>query len=181
MTGAQIDELEADVRVFARFWMDNRDRLEPDGDEAYGDAVVLSAMTAAMRPDAVVAYEADADLGALGLNDLLLVDTPRVAGPEGDLSGLLSGGLPTLNPGVLIRFTGVAADDELASAPAPNQAWNRALRGFLRDNPDYEVVFCNRMFRRELADLVEATLPRFLDEPGSGLWLRKLGPRRDAG
>jgi hypothetical protein len=42
------------------------------------------------------------------------------------------------------------------------------------------VVFFNRMFRRELAELVEATLPRFLDEPGAGLWLRKLGPRLEA-
>ncbi len=177
MTGAEIDELEADIRVFARFWMENRDRLAPDSDEAYGDAVVLAAMRAAMRPDAVVAYGEGADLAALGLNDILLIDTPRAAGPESDLGEVLSGVLPALRPGVLIRFTGVAADDELASAPAPNRAWNRALRGFLRDNGDYEVVFCNRMFRRELAELVEATLPRFLDEPGSGLWLRKLAPR----
>src|SRR5688572_19326415 len=150
MTGEETCELEADVRVFARFWMENLEGLSPDGDEAYGDAVVLNAMKAAMRPDAVVAYGDGADLGALGLNDMLLVDTPRAAGPEGDLGEVLSGALPALGPGVLIRFTGVAADDELAGAPAPNRAWNRALRGFLRDNGDYEVVFCNRMFRREL-------------------------------
>src|SRR5688572_10855767 len=152
MTAEEFDELEADVRVFARFWMENRDRLAPDGDEAYGDAVVLAAMKGAMRSDSVMDYADGADVGGLGLNDLLLVDTPRVAGPEGDLGEVLSGALPALGPGVLIRFTGVAADDELASAPAPNRAWNRALRGFLRDNGDYEVVFCNRMFRRELAE-----------------------------
>ena len=177
MTGEEIDELEADVRVFARFWMENQERLLPEGDEPYGDAVVLAAMKAAIRPDAIVDYGEAADLGALGLNDMLLVDTPRAAEPEGDIDEVLSGVLPALAPGVLIRFTGVTADDETGAPPAPDRAWNRALRRFLRDNGDYEVVFANRMFRVEMAELVEGTLPRFLDEPGSGLWLRKLAPR----
>lgn len=173
-------ELEADVRVFARFWMEHQERLAAAGPEdgvAFGDAVLLAAMTAAVRPDAIVQVdEPGADLTSLGLNDILLFDTPRLAG-AGELDEALAK-LPALRPGVLVRLTGVVTDEELAAAPAPNQAWNRAVRAAVAGDPDYEVVFFNRLFRQELAPLIEATLPRFLDEPGAGLWLRKLGAAR---
>ena len=173
---AAAEELEADVRVFGRFWLDNRGRLAPQGEGAFGDAVVLSAMTAAMRPDLTLDYVPGAELAGLGMNDLLLVDTAQVAGEPGGLEAFLGATLAGLRPGVLIRFSGIVADEELAGAPEPQQAWNRALRGFLWDNGDYEAVFFNRMFARELGDLIESTLPRFLEDPGSGLWLRKLAP-----
>lgn len=179
-------EIEADLRVFAKFWVENRDWLTgqpapPDvvaqvQDAAFGDAAVLGAVAGAMLPGRVVDLRRpDFDVDGLGMNDLLLVETPEVSQTGHDINFVLFGVLPMLRPGVLIRFSEVYGSDELGGAAAPVRAWNGALRRFLGDNRDYEVVFFNRMFRSEYAELIEATLPRFLTDPGSGLWLRKLG------
>lgn len=114
---------------------------------------------------------------ALGPGDILFIDSTHVSKAGSDVNFELFEILPRLKPGVVVHVHDVFYPFEYPEDWLFNQrrSWNEAylLRAFLTFNSAFEVLFFNDYFGRHHADHVRATLPRFLDNPGGGLWLRK--------
>jgi hypothetical protein len=89
--------------------------------------------------------------------------------------------LPSLKPGVIIHFHDMHYPFEYPNAWIfeSNFSWNEvyALRAFLMHNEDYQIEFFNSYFRQRFGEVIRATYPRFLENPGGSLWLKKVGAR----
>jgi hypothetical protein len=53
--------------------------------------------------------------------------------------------------------------------------WNElyAVRAFLTNNRDWQVVFFNDYFAKLERPIIEATFPQFLNNSGGALWLQR--------
>jgi predicted O-methyltransferase YrrM len=113
---------------------------------------------------------------ALEPNDILFIDSTHVLKTGSDVHYELFHILPVVRPGVLVHFHDCRYPFEY---PAEfifkrNYSWNEAyaVRAFLMYNPRFRVFFYNSLFAMECRDMVAATCPAFLRNPGSSLWLR---------
>ncbi|MET0293953.1 MAG: class I SAM-dependent methyltransferase [Phenylobacterium sp.] len=114
---------------------------------------------------------------ALEAGDLLFIDSTHVSKTGSDVNFELFEILPRLKPGVIIHFHDIFWPFEYPDEWIfkSRRSWNELyiLRAFLMDNPRFEIMFFNDYFGRRHADHARATVPRFMDNPGGGLWLRK--------
>ncbi|MFC3078550.1 class I SAM-dependent methyltransferase [Phenylobacterium terrae] len=114
---------------------------------------------------------------ALGPGDVLFIDSTHVSKAGSDVNFELFEILPRLKPGVVVHVHDIFYPFEYPEDWIFRQrrSWNEAyaLRAFLAFNSAFEILFFNDYFGRHHADHARATLPRFLDNPGGGLWLRK--------
>jgi predicted O-methyltransferase YrrM len=108
-------------------------------------------------------------------NDILFIDSTHVLKTGSDVHYELFHILPVMRPGVLVHFHDCRYPFEY---PAEfiferNYSWNEAyaVRAFLMYNSRFRVFFYNSLFARECRDMVAATCPVFLRNPGSSLWL----------
>lgn len=113
----------------------------------------------------------------LEVGDLLFIDSTHVSKTGSDVNFELFEILPRLKPGVIVHFHDIFYPFEY---PDPwifeaRRSWNELyiLRAFLMYNPAFAVLFFNDYFGRRHAEHARAGLPRFLENPGGGLWLRK--------
>lgn len=113
----------------------------------------------------------------LGAGDILFLDTTHISKTGSDVNFELFEVLPRLAPGVWVHFHDVFPDFEYPESWVfdENRSWNElyALRAFLQYNDVFRVRYANKDFARSHTDLVRATCPRILENPGGGLWLQK--------
>jgi predicted O-methyltransferase YrrM len=114
---------------------------------------------------------------ALEAGDVLFIDSTHVSKAGSDVNFELFEILPRLKPGVIVHVHDIFYPFEYPEDWIFRQrrSWNEAytLRAFLSFNPAFEILFFNDYFGRHHADHARRTLPRFLENPGGGLWLRK--------
>ncbi len=117
---------------------------------------------------------------SLQANDILFIDSTHVLKTGSDVHYEFLEILPALRPGVLIHVHDIFWPFEYPKAWVidENRSWNElyALRAFLMYNKNFRVEFFNDYFSKAHRELVEQGCPALLQNPGGGIWLRKLGP-----
>ena len=84
--------------------------------------------------------------------------------------------LPLLQRGVYVHFHDIWYPFEYPREWLSRGIfWNEAymLRTFLMDNPNFEIVMFNNFILRCEPDVVKRDFPRFAEQPGASLWLRR--------
>lgn len=113
---------------------------------------------------------------ALRANDILFIDSSHVAKIGSDVLHLLRFILPRLAPGVLVHFHDVFWPFEYPEQwILEGRAWNEdyVLMAFLQFNSAFEILFFNGYMAQHHADVLQECLPKFFQNPGGSLWLRK--------
>jgi predicted O-methyltransferase YrrM len=121
------------------------------------------------------------DLGlfdALAPGDILFIDSTHIVKTGSDVVHELFRVLPRLAPGVLVHFHDVFFPFEYPRAWAigENRSWNElyALRAFLANNREYEILLFNDFLAKRHRARLAAALPQAMANPGGALWLRKV-------
>jgi len=119
-----------------------------------------------------------ADLFAtLEAGDVLFIDSTHVFSTGSDVTYELFEILPRIQTGVYVHFHDMFWPFEYPKhwVLDDNRSWNElyALRAFLMDNPNWEIVFFNNYFASFEQQLISTSYPPFLKNPGGGLWLRR--------
>ncbi|MGC3996936.1 MAG: class I SAM-dependent methyltransferase [Anaeromyxobacter sp.] len=114
---------------------------------------------------------------ALEAGDVLFIDSSHVSKIGSDVNHLFFRVLPALAPGVLVHVHDIFFPFEYPEqwVLSGGCAWNEAylLRAFLQFNPAFEVLFWGHFLWTFHAERLSAELPRFADNPGASLWLRR--------
>jgi hypothetical protein len=113
----------------------------------------------------------------LDVQDILFIDSSHVAKIGSDITFILLRILPRLRRGVLVHFHDIFYPFSYpASWIRQGRAWNESifLRAFLVGNRDFQVVAFNSFAGYCFPGLFRERLAGFLNEPGSGIWLRKV-------
>lgn len=113
----------------------------------------------------------------LNKNDILFVDSSHVMKTGSDLNFIMHDILPRLNAGVIVHFHDIFWPFEYPEIWAVDQlrGWNEiyAVRNFLMYNGAFQIVFFNDYFAKIYPQMASETCPKFMRNPGGGLWLRK--------
>ncbi len=110
-------------------------------------------------------------------NDILFIDSSHVAKVGSDVVYLLTEILPVLQKGVIIHFHDIYWPFEYPEDWVfMGRAWNEAymVKAFLQFNKAFEVLIFNSYLATHHNETLGRCLPGVLDEPGSGLWIRKV-------
>ena len=113
----------------------------------------------------------------LDADDILFVDSTHVAKIGSDVNFILFDILPLLKPGVLIHFHDVIWPFEYSlDWILEGKAWNEAymLRAFLQYNSHFQIVLFNSFAGYAFKPFMEANMPKFLENSGGSLWIRKI-------
>jgi predicted O-methyltransferase YrrM len=109
--------------------------------------------------------------------DFLFIDSTHVLKTGSDVHFELFHILPALASGVIVHFHDIQFPFEY---PDPwifddNFSWNEiyGVRAFLMFNSVYRIKFWGSCLARERTELIRATFPLFLKNPGGSLWLEK--------
>lgn len=115
---------------------------------------------------------------SLSPGDILFIDSTHVMKTRSDVHELLFRILPILKAGVHVHFHDVFYPFEYPPEWVidQNRSWNEAyaLRAFLTNNSQYEIVFFSDYFRRRFPSLALEQGTPFSKGGGSSLWLRKV-------
>jgi predicted O-methyltransferase YrrM len=115
---------------------------------------------------------------ALDSGDILFIDSTHILKTGSDVSFELFSVLPSLKPGVIIHFHDTFWPFEYPKEWVidDNRSWNElyALRAFLMNNSDYEILFFNHYFAKVHHEKVLSEFPNLAGGLGGGLWLRKI-------
>lgn len=110
-------------------------------------------------------------------NDILFIDSTHVLKTGSDVCYELFEILPRLNSGVLVHIHDMFWPFEYPRmwAVNENRAWNElyAVRAFLTNNEQWEIVLFNDYLAKLARQTVEETWPSFLRNSGGALWLRR--------
>lgn len=113
----------------------------------------------------------------LNAGDLLFIDSTHVAKAGSDVLHDYFTILPALKPGVIIHIHDIFWPFEyLPESFSGNfPAWNELylLRALLTNNTAYEILFFNHYFGLMAKDKISETYPRFLENTGGSIWLKK--------
>lgn len=113
----------------------------------------------------------------LEAGDILFIDSTHVLKTGSDVCFELFEVLPRIAPGVLVHIHDIFWPFEYPRdwAVDENRSWNEvyAVRAYLTNNLDWEIVFFNDFFAKFEKDLIESTWPSFLRNSGGALWLRR--------
>ncbi|MHA3770575.1 class I SAM-dependent methyltransferase [Verrucomicrobiota bacterium sgz303538] len=113
---------------------------------------------------------------ALGESDILFIDSSHVSKIGSDVNFLLFEVLPRLAPGTLVHVHDIFWPFEYPQEwVRQGKAWNEAyiLRAFLQYNSAFEILLFNSYLGHQHRPLLEEVLPRFLNNTGGSIWLRK--------
>ena len=132
-------------------------------------------------PQRIQDIDADA-LRLLEKDDILFIDSSHVLKTGSDVHFELTQLLPRLRPGVLIHFHDVFSGFEYPKTWVleKNHSWNElyALHLFLMHNVNFRIEFFSDYLAKshfsEIETQLKALAPRFLRNPGGGLWLRRI-------
>jgi predicted O-methyltransferase YrrM len=110
--------------------------------------------------------------------DILFIDSTHVSKTGSDVNFLLFEILPRLRRGVVIHFHDIHYPFEYPDEWIfqNRKSWNEAylLRAFLMYNSAFDVLFFNDYFGQKFSSLAEKGPLHFRQNPGGGLWLRKV-------
>jgi hypothetical protein len=113
---------------------------------------------------------------ALVEHDVLFVDSTHVVRPGSDVCHIVLELLPRVAPGVIVHIHDMFWPFELPREwVEEGRLWSECylVRALLTDNPGWEILLFNDYVGRHHRDLPTELLPRFLDNPGGSLWLRR--------
>ena len=116
----------------------------------------------------------------LEADDVLFIDSTHVVRPGSDVVRIVLDLLPEVAPGVIVHIHDMFWPFEL---PRPwveeGRLWAECylVRAFLTNNPDWEILLFNDYLGRTERELLEEKLPRFLENTGGSLWLRRVASR----
>jgi len=114
---------------------------------------------------------------ALQANDILFIDSTHVLRTGNDLCFELFEVLPRLASGVIVHFHDIFWPFEYGREWVIDErrSWNElyALRAYLMNNGDWNILFFNDYFRRHEHALIQAQYPTFLRNTGGSLWLQR--------
>jgi len=115
---------------------------------------------------------------SLQAGDILFIDSTHILRTASDVCFELFEILPRLARGVVVHIHDMFWPFEYPRAWAvdDNRSWNElyAIRAFLTNNDAWRIVMFNDYFGKIERPLIEATYPRFLQNPGGALWLERL-------
>jgi hypothetical protein len=110
-------------------------------------------------------------------NDVLFIDSTHVLPTGSDVCFEIFEIFPKIASGVLVQIHDMFWPFEYPRSWAvdENRSWNEiyAIRAFLTNNPDREIVFFNDFIAKLEREMIEATWPQFLRNSGGALWLRR--------
>jgi hypothetical protein len=116
----------------------------------------------------------------LDAGDILFVDSTHVAKTGSDVCFEWFEIFPRLKPGVLIHVHDVFYPFEYPRLWVVDEgrSWNEIymLRALLMYSDAFAIVFFNDYFARKERDLIAETAPAFLNNTGSGFWMRRIAP-----
>jgi hypothetical protein len=118
---------------------------------------------------------------SLEANDVLFVDCSHVAKVGSDAAHLYTQVLPVLAEGVVVHVHDVFWPFEyLRHWVEQGRAWNEAylLHAFLLFNDAFEILLWNHYLAMRHRQIIEAELPRMLENPGGAIWLRRTSGER---
>ncbi|NJR20212.1 MAG: class I SAM-dependent methyltransferase [Hyphomonadaceae bacterium] len=108
--------------------------------------------------------------------DILFIDSSHVAKTGSDLCYLLFEIVARLKPGVIVHFHDCFWPFEYPRPWVLNDLrnWNELyfIRAFLMFNRRFEVIFFNDYLAKRYPDVCHEACPKFMNNPGGGLWLR---------
>jgi Methyltransferase domain len=114
----------------------------------------------------------------LEAGDILFIDSTHILKTGSDVGFELFNVLPRLKSGVIVHFHDIFFPFEYPRqwVIERNYSWNEiyAVRAFLMNNAEYQILFFNDYFARFARKLVERDAPRMLENPGGGLWIRRV-------
>jgi hypothetical protein len=113
----------------------------------------------------------------LEANDVLFIDSSHVVKIGSDVRHLLWEVLPRLAAGVMIHVHDISWPFEYAADwVLRGNAWNEAyfLRTFLQFNPTFQIEYFNSYIAMVHGAELGRKMPKCLENPGGGLWLRKV-------
>ncbi|MBI2934850.1 MAG: class I SAM-dependent methyltransferase [Chloroflexi bacterium] len=114
--------------------------------------------------------------GNLGPNDILFIDSSHVSKIGSDVNFIIFEVLPALKPGVAVHFHDILWPFEYPETwIMQGVAWNEAyiLRAFLQYNDEFDILLFNSYVGYKFAFFLRSRMPRFLENTGGSLWLRK--------
>jgi hypothetical protein len=108
----------------------------------------------------------------------LFIDSSHVAKTASDVNFEIFELLPRLKPSVIVHFHDIFYPFEYPHGWIFDirRSWNEIyfLRAFLMYNSAFEILFFNDYFACKFPHLTEHGPSHFRQNPGGGLWLRKL-------
>jgi hypothetical protein len=118
-----------------------------------------------------------ATFSVLQAGDILFIDSTHVLRTGSDVCFELFEILPRLAVGVLVHFHDMYWPFEYPRlwAVDENRSWNElyAVRAFLTNNDDWNIIFFNDYFAKTERKLIAASYPDFLKNSGGALWLQR--------
>ncbi len=133
------------------------------------------------------AQDVDVDLvRTLKAGDLLFIDSTHVVGPGSDVCRIMFELLPALEPGVIVHIHDMFWPFEQSREwVEEGRLWSECylVRAFLTDNANWEILLFNDYVGERERELLTQRIPRFLDNTGGSLWLRRetIGQRSRGG
>jgi predicted O-methyltransferase YrrM len=113
---------------------------------------------------------------SLDVNDVLFIDSSHVAKVGSDVNYLFFKILPLLHSGVLIHVHDIMWPFEYPLEwIIEGRSWNEAyiLRAFLQYNDSFDILLFNSYLGHTHRKVLTERMPRFLENTGGSLWLRK--------
>jgi len=114
---------------------------------------------------------------SLHAGDVLFIDSSHVLKPGSDVDDYLRRLLPALAVGVHVHIHDIFWPFEVPALWLDEgRAWNEAhaLRAFLQNNHDWEIVLFNHFLGQHHRDVVEEALPTALVNIGGSIWLQRV-------
>ncbi|MEJ0075829.1 MAG: class I SAM-dependent methyltransferase [Alphaproteobacteria bacterium] len=113
----------------------------------------------------------------LEAGDVLFIDSTHVLRTGSDVCFELLEVLPRLARGVIVHFHDMFWPFEYPSewVVKENRSWNElyAVRAFLINNSNWNILFFNNYLAWLEQDMIERTFPAFLRNSGGALWLQR--------
>jgi ribosomal protein L29 len=114
----------------------------------------------------------------LEAGDIFFIDSSHVSKLGSDVNDYLFRILPVLRSGVVVHIHDIPYPFEYESPwiVTENRSWNEAyaVRAFLQYNHAFRVLYFNHFMRKQFSDLLEAKMPRCIQDCGASLWLQKV-------
>jgi hypothetical protein len=111
-------------------------------------------------------------------NDILFIDSTHIVKTGSDVLYHITNTLPSLEEGVIIHFHDIFYPFEYPDKWRidDNRSWNELyfLQAFLMNNTNYEILFFNDYMGKIHAAKVIEALPKYMNNSGGSLWLRKI-------
>jgi len=108
----------------------------------------------------------------LDSNDVLFIDATHIYKEGNDVDFLIYKVLPNLKPGVIIHFHDIFWPLWKSSK---HLEWNEGniIKEFLEKNENFKILLFNDFLGKNYSSVIREIVPRFVENSGGSLWLRK--------